>query len=462
MYSGGGRTSRPRKASGVLIGSLALALTLLLWQGGCSDPTPEPSAVPPPATATRPPEATHTPTAEPAPTRANPNAPVTLTLWLPPEMALLGEESPGSSVVSDWNASFLAAHSRVRIEMIPKAAYGPGGIVSMVLATQPVVPARLPDVIAFDTAELPRLAAAGVLQPLDDLLPSALWQGMYPFAVEGVTVEGRRLGAPFQANIDLLIYDGDAVPEPPATWDALLAARPEDAPPRPTYLFPAAGSDGSAADAFMLHYLSLGGRLTEEDGSPYLDSGIVARVLRSYRGAMDAGAIPDAVRRTRTREDCWAAFLAGEAQLVNATAHLYHRDAALIESSGYAPLPMVGEDSTAVARSWAWGITTDDPVKRDLAVEYITTALEPERAVAWAAATGYLPTQRGVLPSIIEDAPYRRFLEEQLEQARPYPSLEDYGAIQTAVVRAIEDVLDGLATPERAAVAAAAAVVRLR
>ncbi len=446
------------------MGPLALALVLLLWQGGCSFLTPEAPPVPPSSeTPTRAPRPTSNATPQPPPaTRVNPNAPITLTLWLPPEMALVGEENPGRPVMSDWNAEFLAARSRVRIEIVPKAAYGPGGIVSMALATHPVVPARLPDVIAFDTAELPRLARAGLLQPLDDALPAALWQGMYPFAVDAVTVDGRRLAAPYQADIDLLVYDREALEEPPQAWETLLSARVEGEGPPLTYIFPTAGSDGSAADAFMVHYLALGGRLTEENGRPYLDSGIVARVLRSYRGAMDAGVMPDAVRRMRTRQDCWASYLGGEAQLVNVTTHLYHWDEASLEGSGYARLPTVGGNPTTVARSWAWGVITDDPTRRDLAVQYIATALEPERATAWGVATGYLPTQRDVLPAIIEDAPYRRFLDDQLAHAQAYPSLADYGAIQAAIVRAIEDVLDGLATPERAAVAAAATVVRLR
>lgn len=447
----------------MLVGPLVLMLALLLGQGGCSYLSTEPSLAPTIATATRAPQPTRTPTPAPTPAaRANPKAPITLTLWLPPEMAIPGEEHPGYHVVTDWDAEFLAAHPRVRLETVPKAAYGPGGIVSMVLATQPVAPARLPDVIAFDTAELSRLADAGVLQPLDDALPDSLWAGMYPFALNAVTHGGQRLAVPFQTDIDILVYDRNAMEDPPSSWEMLLTPRQEGESAPPTYVFPATGNDGSAADAFMVHYLALGGRLTEESGRPYLDSGIAARVLRSYRGAMDAGVVPDAVRRMRTREECWASFLAGEAQMAHVTTYLFQRDRASLEGSGYARLPTVGGHPLVVARSWAWGVITDDPVRRELAVQYIETALTPERAVAWGTATAYLPGQRSVMPAIIEDAPYRRFVDEQLEMALPYPSLSDYGAIQAAVVRAIEDVMDGLATPERAAVTAAAAVVRLR
>jgi ABC-type glycerol-3-phosphate transport system substrate-binding protein len=468
VYPGVGQTSRRGTARGVVLAPLAFTLLLLLWQGGCTYLVPESVVPPAPPTVTRPPQPTRAATPEPVATQVNPNAAITLTLWLPPEMArnevhsAAGEGSSGYPVMGDWNAAFLAANPRVRLEILSKAAYGPGGIVSMVLATRPVVPARLPDVIAFDTAELPRLAQAGVLQPLDDLLPATLWQGMYPFAVDAVTVDGQRLAVPYQADIDVLVYDREAVPEPARAWEWLLSAVQEGDEPRPTYIFPAAGSDGSAADAFMVHYLALGGRLTEENGRPYLDSGIVARVLRSYRGAMDAGTVPEAVRGMRTREDCWAAYLEGEAQLASATTNLYQRDMAQLEGSGYAPLPTVGGSPMTLARSRAWGVITDDPVRRELAAQYIATALEAERVGAWCAATGYLPTQRGVLPTIVQDAPYRRFVDEQLESAQPYPSLPDYAAMQAAVVRAIEDVLDGLATPERAAVAAAATVVRLR
>jgi len=285
---------------------------------------------------------------------------------------------------------------------------------------------------------------------------------MYPFAIDAVTVDGQRLAVPYQAELDILVYDREAVPEPPHTWEWFLSGGEDEDEARPTYIFPAAGSDGSAADVFMVHYLALGGRLTEENGRPYLDSGIAARVLRSYRSAMDAGAVPETVRSIRTRDECWAAYLEGAAQLASATTNLYQRDMAQLEGSGYWSLPTVGGSPVTLARSRAWAVITDDPDKKELAAQYITTALEAERVGAWCAAMCCLPTQRAVLPVVIQDAPYRRFAQEQLESAQPYPSLPEYAAIQTAVTRAIEDVLDGLATPERAAVAAAATVVRLR
>jgi len=450
----------------MLVAPLTLfALLLSLWPSGCAylGPQPEPATTPPPATAVPSPQPTPAiVTPEPSPTRPAPAAPHTLTVWLPPEMAIAGDDHPGYPVVREWNAAFRGANPQVRIEVVPKAAYGPGGIVTMLLTTLPVVPSRLPDVIVFDTAELPRLAEAGILQPLDDLLPATLWEGMYRFAVEAVTVDGLRLAAPFQTDIDLLAYNREAVPEPPRAWEGLLVPRQEDEGPGPTYIFPASGSDGSAADAFMVHYLALGGRVTEENGQPYLDSGIAARVLRSYRAAMDAGVVPDVVRRLRTREDCWLAYLDGAAQLANATTHFYQRDVAQLEGTGYARLPTVGGGSTTLARSWAWAVVAEDPGERELAAQYIITALEAERVAAWCAATCCLPTQRAVLPAVVQDAPYRRFVDAQLEAAQPYPALADYGSLQAAVVRAIEDVLDGLVTPERAAVTAAATVARLR
>jgi len=63
---------------------------------------------------------------------------------------------------------------------------------------------------------------------------------------------------------------------------------------------------------------------------------------------------------------------------------------------------------------------------------------------------------------VIEDESYRTFLEELLKNAHPYPDLSYYTGLQSIIIRAIEDVLDGVSTPERAAVTAAAMVARLR
>ncbi len=397
-----------------------------------------------------------TPVGVPAVTRTpvvDANAPLTLTLWLPPEMAISAQTS--GQVINQLNAAFIASNRQVHIEVLSKAAYGAGGVVNMLLATRPVVPARMPDIIVLDVAELYRLANEDILYPLDDLFPQGLWDDLFPFSLDAVTVNGKKLAMPFQTDISFLVYNTDAIQAPPRTWKEMEKASVH-------YIFPAGEGDGSAADAFLLHYLAQGGELTQRDNQPFLDSAVVAKVLRNYHTAIESGAVPDSVRTLRTLDDCWAAFLTGDAGMANTSSWHYQRDHAALPSAHYAQIPTDKGDPITLAHAWSWAIVTKDPQRQEVAVRYIVSALRPEFLSAWSAASFHLPVHRSVLVRMISDEAYQSFLVEQLEHARPYPDVQGYPEVQGALTRAIEDVLDGVATPERAAVSAAAMVARLR
>ena len=379
--------------------------------------------------------------------------PITLTLWLPPEM-LPSAEGTGE-LVAGLNRAFAAANPLVGIQVVPKASYGPGGMANMLLTTYAVVPAHAPDVLAIDAAELQKLADADVLIPLGGAVPQALWNDLYPWALEAVTIEGKRLAVPFQTDIVFLVYNSAVIAEPPRAWYDLASAKSQ-------YVFPAERGDGSAADMFLAHYLALGGTLSDKSGRPYLDSTIVAKVLRNYRSAMELGIVPGSVRTMRTIDDCWQAYRAGEAGLTNATSYLYGRDRATVLGARYAQLPTLNGEPITLARSWAWAIVARDPERRAVAIRYVQSALQSEHLAQWSKASFHLPTRRSVLELAIEDRDYRSFLVEQLRHARPYPNMRHYSEVQDAVSSAIEDVLDGVTTPERAAIATAALLARLR
>jgi len=377
---------------------------------------------------------------------------MTLTLWLPPEMALEGEAA--AQVISELNETFVVMNPRVRIEVVPKAAYGPGGLVDMLLATKPVVPERMPDIVVFDTSELHRLADGDLLVPVQELFAQALWDDLFPFALEAVTVDGDRVAVPMGADIIFLVYNSAMVEAPPRTWAEMLASNA-------TYIFPASQGDGSAADAMLLLYFAEGGGLQSSE-RPELDSALAASILRSYRTALESGAVPEMVRTMSSFEDCWALYLTGEAGMSLAGSWQYQRDRAILKRTRYARVPTINGSLTTIARSWAWGVLTQDPARQLMAARYIATATAPDYLSLWSSASNHLPARRSILALAVEDQDYHAFLDEQLQNARPYPDVRGYPQIQDAIVQAIEDVLDGVATPERAAVTAAAMILRLR
>jgi multiple sugar transport system substrate-binding protein len=79
------------------------------------------------------------------------------------------------------------------------------------------------DLIGMDVIWTAELAAAGWILPWPEPLAGQVTTERLPAPVESATWDGRLWGAPFTTNAQLLWYRTDRVPEPPATWDQMIA-----------------------------------------------------------------------------------------------------------------------------------------------------------------------------------------------------------------------------------------------
>ena len=388
-----------------------------------------------------------------APTIISQTLPVTLTIWVPPIMAPSANNDQG--FLYSVTQSLLTAYPLLRPVILTKALSGPGGMANLLIATKPVAPAQMPDLVVIDAAELSALERAGVLKPLDFLLPQALWDDSYQFALQAVRSGNSYVAVPFVTDLVLLVYNSEMVATPPHSWADLPAARSE-------YIFPAGNGNGSSADTMILQYLALGGKLQQDDGRLAFDPTLATQVLRNYRVAVDTGIIPANIRGLSTFEDCWELYVAGEVGMTNVLYSLYERSRSQLTRSRYATIPTLNGQTATLAHCWVWIIVTDDPDKQAMAARYIEAATQPKQMASWARAQSQLPTRRSALALTIDDLPFKQFLESLLSNAYPYPNLEAYSRIQEVIGRAIEGVLDGLTTPERAAMNASAEINRLR
>ena len=130
-----------------------------------------------------------------------------------------------------------------------KKPYGKGGILDFLLTTSSVVPELLPDLVLIDVDELDAAVQAGLVQPLDDLLPGELQADLYAFARQANTLDGRLYGLQIRADLDHLVYNTGRMTIPPRSWPGVLSN------PGP-YIFPAGGQSGLVNDAFLAQYLA--------------------------------------------------------------------------------------------------------------------------------------------------------------------------------------------------------------
>jgi multiple sugar transport system substrate-binding protein len=435
-----------------LVYLLALSLILILTSGcNLASSTPPPQTAPPLQTLSPTNSATGVQT--PKPTVIPQILPINLTVWVPPDMA------PSANIEQGYlysiTQSLHAAYPLLRPIIVTKALTGPGGMTDLLLTAKPVAPDQMPDVVVVDSAELSALVQAGIPKPLSSLLPQAYWDDTYPFAKQSVRFGDDYIAAPFITDLTLLVYNVGMVASPPRSWADLPASQSE-------YIFPAGNGNGSSADTLILQYLAIGGKLLNENGQLSFDAAYATQVLRNYKDAVDTGIIPANVRGLSTFEDCWELYFAGEVGMTNAPYSLFARSRSLLTRSRYAAVPSLNGTRTTLAHGWVWIIVTDDPAKQEMAAQFIKAATQPELMALWARAQWLLPTRRAALTLTIDDLLFQQFLESLLSNANPYPDLTAYSRIQDIIGQAVEGVLDGLYTPERAAMNASAEINRLR
>jgi len=379
------------------------------------------------------------PTAVPTPTTPPGPSVITLTWWtteaFSPTQAITSGQILARQVVT-----FEAAHPDVRLQFVLKKPYGKGGILDFLLTTGAVVPDLLPDLALLDVDELNIAVQAGLVQPLDPLLPADLVADLYPFARQACTFDGRLYGLSLWADLDHLVYNTGKMTLPPNSWPGVLSGQGP-------YLFPAGGQAGLVNDAFLIQYLAVRG---QADG-PFLEENSLAAVLQFYRDGLTRGILPANLTGYHTLADCWRDYLAGQAPLTQVSAHLYLADRSRLQSSAVAPIPAISGPAAAIGRGWVAILVTSDPARQPLAAAFLMQLMAPETNAAWNRAAHSLPTRQAALALWDAADSYTPFVQQLLQTAQPRPLLANYTQVAAALQQAVEAVLSGAATPEEAA-----------
>lgn len=384
------------------------------------------------------------PTRDVSPTSpVTPSASLTVTLWWPDALLPAGE-SEAREVLQSQLQAFQEAYPYISVVLQVKAAEGKGGLLDLLEKAYPVAPAILPDLVVLNAEELGEAVRAGVLQPLDPLLPQTLLDDLYPFALNVGRFPEGLMAVQFAADVEHLVYDSGKVSTPPVTWTDVLSGTAR-------YLFPAGGRQGRVNDAFLIQYLAMGGRLVDENGQPALDGRLLTRVLDFYAQGLERNVIRPNLLELETLDQCWERLVAGGPGMANAAASRYFRERAKYPALRFAPLPTWNGAVTTMSRGWAFALVAQDRPHQEAVALLMTWLLDPSRTAAWNLSAGYLPTRREALTYLEDGTPYIPFLHWQLESAQYHPTAASYEAIAQALQSAVREVLSGTATPEESA-----------
>lgn len=448
----GASVNRYRRGYAILFIILAILITST---GGCrapsapsNSPAPEPTNIPTPTA----PPPTPTPEATSSPTL--PLLPITSLVWWTPE-----DHAPeplsdalGAQMLEQQIQAFSQQPDGLKIHVILKKPFGKGGILDFLRTASAAAPSVLPDLVTIHSDELAIAARAGLLYPLDELIPTEIQDDLFPFALQAGQVDGQLFGVQWDADVEHLAYDGRAVATPPKTWEELLTSEL-------TYAIPGAMVEGRVNDHFLIQYLGANGHF-DLAAEPPIEETALRRVLDFLASARQSGRIPEFVLSLPDADACWDALVEGKVHMAQVNASRFLSERTEFDWVRFATTPTWDGRTITVSHGWMLAIAARDPERRTRAAQVIAWLLRPEHVGPWTRASHRLPTRRAALAHWGDDDPYVPFIRRQLETAIPRPHDESFAAISRALQWAERQVISGNATPDQAVSEVLAEVTR--
>lgn len=406
--------------------------------------TPSPN-VPEPVVTTLPQTSVETPGAPP---QTQPMSP--LRLWIPPEIGARTEA--GAQELASQIRAHQTAQSSLEVIVEQKPVDGPGGILNYLQTGRPVAPSVMPDVVAVPTSLLAESRTRELFHPLNGLMDTGFMTDIYPAPAAQVVSQDQIFGYPF-ASIGLthLIYNPSIVTDTISMdWTELISTTNR------TLVLPADSREGAMLG--LQFYLAEGGRLTDDTGRATLEPEPLSRALTTIAGRKE-NLLQS--HQLKTLDEAWQYFQLGLSDFMwIRSEYLLGRqavDPTIVSRLGYTTVPGTGEPLTPLTTTWAWAVTTDDPVRQEHAADLISFLTTPENLANWSERSQTLPARRSVMDLLANSNPYYQFAGGQMEQMEAMPVSETSRLMDT-LGDAVFQVLTTETSPALIAEQAAAAL----
>lgn len=266
-------------------------------------------------------------------------------------------------------------------------------------------------------------------------------------------------GLQFTADLRVLYYRRDLVPQPPGDWDEMTSMARPLARRGYSVLFPAGRSEGAVTTTLWPAYWSQGAELFDSSGEPAFASGkgyaAMRSCLRAVQRCVERGVVPRRVAGYDQEDDenpdivagRVAMFLGGSWQAAALDGLM--KDENFFRRWGVAPMPTIGSDRHVSATGgWMWAAFTDDEKKLAAGLDWITSAYTGDSGMAaWCSLGGYLPPRQ----SIHEHERYRQdpftpvFRDHIIRYGRARPADRKYQDVSHTLQIALSSVASGTA-----------------
>ncbi len=377
------------------------------------------------------PEETAEPTAEPTPEIH------TLTLWVPPQFDPAQDSESGNALM-DFINQFTAENENLNIVVRVKALTGGSSILNTLSAAKNAAPNVIPSLILMSRGDMETAVQRGLIQPIETEILSdpSNW---YNYALQSAFIDNALYGIPVAGDALVLVYRVSKIGAEIQDWEDLISRG------MPISFAPASGSSTFAT--FL--YLIMGGKLSNDQGQPYIDQEKLTATLNLFLTGGQSGVFPPSIAQIQDQTQSWQRFNEGTMNLiVSQYSSFRHYNAKGINAIRIPVFP--DKTEYPLATTWNLVMTESKPELQRLAIKFAEELSESVENDAWTHQAGYLPVRISEHTAWTEDKQFSAMLSIN-ENAAITPSNQTLSKIMPLINNAVIQVIKNNVSPEAAA-----------
>ncbi len=361
----------------------------------------------------------------------------TIRLWVPAQFDMEQNTKSGnalSAVISEYTE----AHPNVNISVRLKAASGESSMLSTITAANHIAQDVLPSLALLSRSDMEIAVQRGLIQPIitSAFSDSNSW---YSFARQSAVIDGNIYGIPVLGDGLVLTYRTARIGAELTDWNDILT--------RGLPIGFAPSSSSSQFGTFI--YLSRGGKLTNDQGQPYLDQLLLTETLDFFLSGGKNGAFPPSLTQLTDQAQVWQRFNDGTFSIIvssfSSFSH-YQNDQISVYS-----LPLQNEEAGyPLINSWNLVMLENNPILQKEALNFAEYLSDPAGNDTFSKAAGYLPVRNTEHKDWENDKQYDMILNMS-EKGTLVPVNQISNKIMPVINTAVSQVIKNQLVPETAA-----------
>ena len=361
-----------------------------------------------------------------------------IELWIPPAFDPDQNDSEAGKALESLIDQYMDDHPNVTITHRVKATSGDSSMLNTITSASHIAQDVLPSLALISRNDMETAVQRGLLQPITT---SVLDDGetWYDFAKQSSTVDSVIYGIPIIADSTVLTYRPAKIGPELGDWNDIL-----------TRGLPIGFAPSSSTSLFGLFvYLSLGGKLTNDQGQPYLDQQKLTETLNFFLTGGQNGVFPPSISQLVDQGQVWQRFNEGTIQMIislfSSFRHYQTPDISVLAlplSDNVTGYPLIN--------TWNLVLIEDNPIYQAEAVRFAEYFSDIAVNDELSAKAGYIPVRRGDHKAWAED-PQREIVEMMSESGLLAPNNQITNKLVPLINNSVLQVIKNQMSPDDAA-----------